>query len=103
MRRFVFKLSLIAACLLALIVSAMNPQVVEIELAFGHLNAPLGVALIFCFAIGLLAGLALRVYWVAELLTERGRLRRALRTAEANARSNALAADKKSEAHASSI
>jgi uncharacterized integral membrane protein len=100
MRRFLFKLALIAACLLALILSAMNPQSIQIELAFAHLSSPLGVALIICFALGLLAGLALRVYWVAELLNERGRLRRALRTAEANARSNALAADKKSEARA---
>src|SRR3954471_19585592 len=103
MRRFLFKLSLAIACLLALVISAMNPQWVEIELAFGHLNSPVGVALIFCFALGLLAGLALRLYWVAELLTERGRLRRALRTAEANARSTALAADKKSEGHATSV
>jgi hypothetical protein len=45
---------------------------------------------VVAFVIGLLAGLFWRVYWVAELLDERGRLRRALRAAETRAR--ALAA-----------
>ncbi|MFL6548319.1 MAG: lipopolysaccharide assembly protein LapA domain-containing protein [Povalibacter sp.] len=78
----------------------MNAHPVEIELAFARLKSPLGVALVIAFTAGLLAGLAVRVYWVAELLAERGRLRRALRLAEANARSNALAADKKTDAKA---
>ena len=97
MRRLLFRICLVVACLLALLISAMNPLSVEIELAFANLSAPLGVALIICFTVGLLCGLALRVYWVAELLNERGRLRRALRVAEANARSNALAVDRKSD------
>jgi uncharacterized integral membrane protein len=100
MRRLLFRVCLVIACLLALLISAMNPLSVEIELAFARFPAPLGVALTICFTIGLLSGLALRVYWVAELLNERGRLRRALRLAESNARSNALAADKKSDVKA---
>lgn len=93
MRRFLFLGSLTLAVLLALLVSAMNSGRVEIELAFGRMVAPLGVALVIAFAVGLLAGLAWRVYWVAELLSERGRLRRELRLAESKVR--AAAADER--------
>lgn len=94
MRRFLFLASLILAALLALLVSAMNAGRVEIELAFGRIVSPLGVALVIAFTIGLLAGLAWRVYWVAELLSERGRLRRALRLAESEARTAAASGEK---------
>ncbi|MBB6091943.1 putative integral membrane protein [Povalibacter uvarum] len=93
MRRVLFIGSLCLAALLALLISATNPSRVEIELAFGRLVSPLGLALVIAFTLGLLCGLAGRMYWVAELLTERGRLRRALRMAEASARSNAAAED----------
>lgn len=89
MRRFLFLASLVLAALLALLVSAMNSGRVEIELAFGRVVSPLGFALVIAFTVGLLAGLAGRVYWVAELLSERGRLRRALRLAESKARTAA--------------
>ena len=55
------------------------PERVDVELAFLRIATPLGLALVVAFVIGLLAGLFWRVYWVAELLDERGRLRRALR------------------------
>lgn len=93
MRRFLFLASLAVAALLALVVSAMNPGRVEIELAFGRVVGPLGFALVIAFTVGLLAGLAWRVYWVAELLSERGRLRRALRLAESKARTVAANED----------
>ena len=71
---------------MALFVSAMNADRVEVELAFLRIATPLGLALVVAFAAGLVAGLIWRVYWVAELLNERGRLRRALRLAEQRAR-----------------
>jgi uncharacterized integral membrane protein len=86
MSRFLLILLLLAAALIALSVSAMNGARVDIELAFVRFASPLGVALIVSFAVGLLAGLAWQLKWVAQLLTERGRLRRALRLAEAKAR-----------------
>jgi len=89
MRRFLFRISIVLAGLIALLISAMNANRVEIELAFGHLTSPLGLALVVAFTIGLLVGLAWQVYWVAELLSERGRLRRALRLAETAAKSSA--------------
>ena len=89
MSRLLLILTLLATALIALSVSAMNGARVDIELAFVRFASPLGVALIVSFAVGLLAGLAWQVKWVAELLTERGRLRRALRIAEAKARGEA--------------
>lgn len=93
MSRFLFRLSLILAALIALFVSAMNQDVVSLELAFAELRSPIGLALVVAFVIGLLAGLMWRIAWVAELLAERGRLRRALRIAEARVRTEATALD----------
>ena len=93
MRRVAILGSIVLAALGALLVTAMNPGRVEIELAFGRLVSPLGLALVVAFTLGLVVGIASRVFWVSELLNERGRLRRALRLAEQSARSNALAGD----------
>lgn len=93
MSRFLFLFSIALAALLALLVSAMNLDRVQIELAFFRIASPLGLALVAAFVAGLLAGLFWRVSWVAELLTERGRLRRALRLAEAQARAAASGGD----------
>ena len=79
MARIFFYFSVALAALVALLVSAMNAGRVEVELAFLRIATPLGLALVVAFVVGLLAGLFWRVYWVAELLDERGRLRRALR------------------------
>jgi uncharacterized integral membrane protein len=91
MARILFLFSVALAALLALLVAAMNPMRVEVELAFARLATPLGLALVVAFVAGLLAGMFWRVYWVAELLDERGRLRRALRAAETRARALAAA------------
>jgi uncharacterized integral membrane protein len=91
MARLLFFLSVALAALIALLITAMNPDRVEVELAFLRIVTPLGLALVFAFVAGLIAGLFWRVYWVAELLDERGRLRRALRVAETRARTLAAA------------
>jgi uncharacterized integral membrane protein len=93
MPRILFLFSVALAALIALLITAMNAGRVDIELAFVRITAPLGLTLVIAFVAGLLAGLAWRVYWVAELLNERGRLRRALRLAEARARAAAVAGD----------
>ena len=87
MSRFLLLIVLIAAALLGVAISAMNAARVDIELAFVRFATPLGVALVVAFATGLLAGLGWQLKWIAQLLAERGRLRRALRIAEAKARS----------------
>lgn len=85
MSRFLFYFTLVLAAVLAILVTAMNAGRVQVELAFTRLDSPLGFALVVAFVIGLVAGLFWRVYWVAQLLNERGRLRRALREAESKA------------------
>lgn len=89
MSRTFFLLSIALAAFLALLVTAMNAGRVEVELAFGRFGAPLGLALVVAFTVGLLAGLAWRGYWVGELLAERGRLRRTVRLLESQARTAA--------------
>lgn len=91
MSRLAFRLSLVLAVLVALLVSAMNQDAVTIELAFLQFDVSLGLALVVAFVIGMLAGLTWRVSWIASLLAERGRLRRALRVAEARVRTDASA------------
>jgi uncharacterized integral membrane protein len=86
-------LALTAAALLALAITAFNPEQVTFELAFVRFDAPLGFVVIVVFVLGLLAGMLWRVRWVAELLSERGRMRRALRLAESRARANAVVGD----------
>jgi uncharacterized integral membrane protein len=93
MSRFLFRASLVLAAFIALFVSAMNQEAVAIELAFLKVRSSLGLALVVAFVVGLLAGLFWRIAWVAELLSERGKLRRALRVAETRVRSDAAAKD----------
>jgi uncharacterized integral membrane protein len=93
MSRFLFRASLVLAALIALFVSAMNQELVAIELAFLKVRSSLGLALVVAFVVGLLAGLFWRIAWVAELLSERGKLRRALRAAETRMRTEAAAKD----------
>jgi uncharacterized integral membrane protein len=93
MPRIVFIFSVALAALVALFVSAMNVERVDVELAFLRIATPLGLALVVAFVAGLVAGLIWRIYWVAELLNERGRLRRALRLAEQKARTASAAGD----------
>jgi uncharacterized integral membrane protein len=86
MSRAFFIIVLAVAALLALLITAMNATRVDIELAFARFASPLGLALVVAFTLGLVAGLVWQLKWIAQLLSERGRLRRALRIAETKAR-----------------
>jgi uncharacterized integral membrane protein len=90
MSLFLFRASLVFAALIALIVTVMNQEPVAIELAFLKLRSTTGLALVIAFVLGLIAGLFWRVAWVAELLTERSKLRRALRVAEEQVRAGVI-------------
>ena len=90
MSRFLFRASLVFAALIALIVTAMNQEPVAIELAFLKFRSTTGLALVIAFVLGLIAGLFWRVAWVAELLRERSKLRRALRVAEEQVRAGVI-------------
>jgi uncharacterized integral membrane protein len=87
MKRLALIGSLVLLAGSALVFAILNPGRFPLELAFVRVSAPIGVALIGAFAAGMLLGVLWRVSWVASLLNERGRLRRALRMAEAEARS----------------
>lgn len=83
MTRFLFRLSLVIAALIAISVSVMNSSEVAVELAFARFRSPLGLALVVAFVLGLVAGLSWQMLWIGRLLQERSRLRRALRVADA--------------------
>jgi len=88
MSRVVSILLVVLVALAALLFSALNARPVEVELAFGKFSAPLGVVLVSVLVLGLVIGTLLRGAWVAKLLSERGKLRRALRVAEARVRAS---------------
>jgi len=81
-----FLMILIIVMLAALIFTALNPQSIQLELAFMQVKLRLGVVLVIALALGLLLGIFVKGLWVAELLSERGRLRRALKASEAQVR-----------------
>jgi uncharacterized integral membrane protein len=68
--------------LLAMLFTALNQQRFDVDVAFLSFEVSSGLALLIAFSAGLLLGALARARWVAELLAERGRLRRALRLAE---------------------
>jgi len=82
LRRVAFGIVLVFLFVLALLFTALNQQVFDVDIAFAEFEVSSGLALLIAFAAGLLAGGFARARWVAELLAERGRLRRALRLAE---------------------
>ena len=82
LRRVAFGIVLVSLFVLALLFTALNQQVFDVDIAFAEFEVSSGLALLIAFAAGLLAGGFARARWVAELLAERGRLRRALRLAE---------------------
>ena len=81
-----FLLVLVVVMLAALVFTTLNPQSVQLELAFVQLHLRLGVALVIALALGLVLGIFIKGLWVGQLLSERGRLRRALKAAEAQVR-----------------
>jgi putative membrane protein len=83
LRRAAFVIALLLLLAAAILFTALNQQRFDIDVAFGRFAVSSGVALLIAFAAGLLAGALWRAAWIARLLTERGRLRNALRLAEA--------------------
>lgn len=82
LRRVAFGIVLAFLFLLALLFTALNQQRFDVDIAFAEFEVSSGFALLVAFAAGLLAGGFARSRWLAELLAERGRLRRALQLAE---------------------
>ena len=86
MARRKFMIVLLLVMLLSLVFTVFNPQPANIELAFVQIHLRLGVALVIALALGVILGIIIKGLWVAELLSERGRLRRALKAAESQVR-----------------
>jgi uncharacterized integral membrane protein len=83
LRRAAFIAALVLLVAAAVLFTALNQQTFEVDVAFARFGVSSGLALLITFAAGLLAGALWRSSWIARLLAERGRLRNALRLAEA--------------------
>ncbi len=83
LRRVAFIVALLLLLAAAILFTALNQQSFEVDVAFARFAVSSGVALLIAFSAGLLAGALWRSTWIARLLAERGRLRNALRLAEA--------------------
>lgn len=83
LRRIALIIGLLLLFAVAVLFAALNRQHFEVDVAFGKFVVSSGLALVIAFAAGLVAGALWRSTWIARLLSERGRLRHALRLAEA--------------------
>jgi uncharacterized integral membrane protein len=83
LRRVALGIVLAFLLVVAMLFTALNQQLFEVDVALLKFEVSSGLALLIAFSAGLLAGAFARARWVAELLAERGRLRQALRLAEA--------------------
>jgi len=93
LRRVAFGIVLAFLLVLAMLFAALNQQRFNVDIAFARFEVSSGLALLIAFATGLLVGALARSRWVAELLAERGRLRRALRLAEGRLVASATVAE----------
>ena len=83
LRRAAFMTALVLLLVAAVLFVALNRQSFDVDLAVVRFGVSSGLALLIAFAAGLLAGALWSSASIARLLTERGRLRNALRLAEA--------------------
>ena len=83
LRRAAFITALVLLLVAAVLFVALNRQSFDVDLAVVRFGVSSGLALLIAFAAGLLAGALWSSASIARLLTERGRLRNALRLADA--------------------
>ena len=83
LRRIAFVSAIVLLVVLAVLFTALNRQRFDVDVLMARFTVSSGLALLIAFAAGLLAGALVRSHWIARLLAERGRLRHALRLAEA--------------------
>ncbi len=65
-----------------LVFTRLNPGLIEIDLAFGTIEASIPLAFTIAFAAGWVFGLLCTLAFVARLMNERRRLRKELRSSE---------------------
>jgi uncharacterized integral membrane protein len=83
LRRIASISAIVLLVALAVLFTALNQQRFGVDLALARFEVTSGLALLIAFSAGLLAGALWRSNWIARLLSERRRLREALRLAEA--------------------
>ena len=83
LRRIASISTIVLLVVLAVIFTALNQQRFGVDVAMVRFEVSSGLALLIAFSAGLLGGALWRSHWIARLLSERGRLREALRLAEA--------------------
>ena len=83
LRRAAIVSAIVLLVVLAVLFTALNRQRFDVDVLMARFTVSSGLALIIAFSAGLLAGALWRSNWIARLLAERGRLRNALRLAEA--------------------
>ena len=93
LRRAAFIAALVLLLVAAVLFVALNQQSFDVDLAVVRFGVSSGLALLIAFAAGLLAGALWSSASIARLLGERGRLRNALRLAEARRAPPALPPD----------
>jgi len=81
-RNLFLGLVVITAMLIAVVFAALNPGVVEIDLAFAGFELQKSLAFILVFGFGALFGMLCALVLLTRLLAERRRLRRSLKLAE---------------------
>jgi uncharacterized integral membrane protein len=83
LRRIASLTAVVLLVVLAVIFTALNQQRFGVDVAMARFEVSSGLALLIAFSAGLLGGALWRSNWIARLLSERRRLRSALRLAEA--------------------
>jgi uncharacterized integral membrane protein len=83
LRRIATLSAIVLLVVLAVIFTALNQQRFGVDFAMVRFEVSSGLALLIAFSAGLLGGALWRSNWIARLLSERRRLREALRLAEA--------------------
>jgi uncharacterized integral membrane protein len=83
LRRAAIVSAIVLIVVLGVLFAVLNRQQFDVDLVAVRFPVSSGLALLIAFAAGLLAGALWRSHWIARLLAERGRLRNALRLAEA--------------------
>ena len=79
---FLFIVLLIVA-VLAAVFAALNPEPIELELAFGSVSVRKSIAFAVTFGFGFLLGFVIAMGRVVRLMSERRALKKSVRLAEA--------------------
>ena len=85
-RRLLLTLAFLVTALCCAALVRANPRWVDVDLAFGSLEAPLGQALAVAVLVGWACGVVAAAGWTWRAARDRARLQRQLRLAEAEVR-----------------